>query len=45
MGDVVQALIGLGYSAEEAREVVKDLKTEGKDAGKLVKEALRRLGK
>ncbi len=45
LGDVVQALIGLGYSAEEAREVVKDLKTEGKDAGKLVKEALRRLGK
>lgn len=45
LGDVVQALIGLGYSADEAREVVKDLKTDGKDAGKLVKEALRRLGK
>ncbi|MEK7065232.1 MAG: RuvA C-terminal domain-containing protein, partial [Patescibacteria group bacterium] len=45
LGDVVQALIGLGYSAEEARETVKDLKTEGKDAGKLVKEALRKLGK
>jgi len=45
LGDVVQALIGLGYSAEEAREVIKDLKTEGKDAGKLVKEALRKLGK
>lgn len=45
LGDVVQALTGLGYSAEEAREVVKDLKTDGKDAGKLVKEALRKLGK
>ncbi len=45
LGDVVQALTGLGYSAEEARETVKDLKTEGKDAGRLVKEALRRLGK
>ena len=45
LGDVVQALIGLGYSAEEVRETVKDLKTECKDAGKLVKEALRKLGK
>lgn len=45
LGEVVQALIGLGYSAEEARGVVKDLKSDGKDAGKLVKEALRKLGK
>jgi Holliday junction DNA helicase RuvA len=45
LGDVVGALVGLGYSREEAREAVKELDSAGKDSGKLLKEALKRLGK
>ncbi|OGH71731.1 MAG: Holliday junction DNA helicase RuvA [Candidatus Magasanikbacteria bacterium RIFCSPLOWO2_01_FULL_43_20b] len=45
LGEVIDGLVSLGYSREEAREAVKGLSVDGKDAGKLVKEALRRLGK
>ena len=45
LGEVIDGLVSLGYSREEAREAVMDLPVEGKDAGKLVKEALRRLGR
>jgi len=45
LGDVVSALIGLGYSREEAREAVKGIEVDGKSSGKLLKEALKRMGK
>ena len=45
LGEVIDGLVSLGYSREEAREAVRDLSVDGKDTGKLVKEALRRLGK
>jgi Holliday junction DNA helicase RuvA len=45
LGDVVEALSGLGYSKEEAREAVKSLKTEDKTSEQLMREALKSLGK
>ncbi|MBI4993325.1 MAG: Holliday junction branch migration protein RuvA [Candidatus Magasanikbacteria bacterium] len=45
LGEVIDGLVSLGYSREEAREAVRYLSVEGKDTGKLVKEALRRLGR
>jgi holliday junction DNA helicase RuvA len=45
LGDVVDALVSLGYSKEEARLVVKSLDAEGKTSEQLVKEALRSVGK
>lgn len=40
LGDVVEALMTLGYSAEQAREVAKVLKPEGKTSEQLLREAL-----
>ncbi|MBI4427045.1 MAG: Holliday junction branch migration protein RuvA [Candidatus Magasanikbacteria bacterium] len=45
LGEAIDGLVSLGYSREEAREAVRDLPVESKDTGKLVKEALRKLGK
>ena len=45
LGDVAEALFGLGYSKEEAREAVKNLKTDDKTSEQLMKEALKSLGK
>lgn len=45
LGEVMDGLVSLGYSREEAREAVRDLPADEKDAGRLVKEALKRLGK
>ena len=42
MADVREALTGLGYSTDEAREAVRDL-DEGDDSASLLREALRRL--
>jgi holliday junction DNA helicase RuvA len=42
MADVREALTGLGYSAEEVREAVRDL-ADGDDSAALLREALRRL--
>lgn len=43
LGEVIDALVSLGYSKEEARAVVKDLDTDGKTSEKLLKEALKRI--
>ena len=45
-GDVIEALMGLGYRAEEARQAVKQigLKPEGADMGERVAAALKLLG-
>jgi Holliday junction DNA helicase RuvA len=40
LGDVVDGLIALGYSASEARDVAKGLKVEGKTSEELLKQAL-----
>ncbi len=40
IGEVIDALIGLGYSIIEAREVVKKLDTKGKTSEQLLKAAL-----
>ena len=45
LGDVIDALVSLGYSKEEARLVVKSLDSEGKTSEQLVKEALKSVGK
>ena len=45
LSEVIDGLVGLGYSRDEAREAVKELDSAGKDSGKLLKEALKRLGK
>src|SRR3989338_301242 len=44
LGDVVEALVEMGYSLNQAREAVKGLKAEG-DASKILKEALKALNK
>lgn len=43
VGDVVEALIAMGYSANSARETVKKLDTKGKTSEQLLKEALRKV--
>ncbi len=43
VGDVIDGLIALGYSAGEAREVVKNLDSKGKTSEQLLKEALQRI--
>jgi Holliday junction DNA helicase RuvA len=43
LSEVIDALVSLGYSKEEARLVVKDLDGEGKTSEKLLKEALKRV--
>lgn len=43
LGDVVKALLGLGYSASEARAAVKGLDAAGKGSEQLLKEALREM--
>ncbi len=40
VADVIDALVGLGYSALEARDVLKQLDTVGKTSEQLLKEAL-----
>lgn len=44
VGDVREALAGLGYSAEEIREALGALTVDGKDAATLLREALGVLG-
>ncbi|MDP1709823.1 MAG: Holliday junction branch migration protein RuvA, partial [Candidatus Komeilibacteria bacterium] len=43
LGDVVGGLMSLGYTAAEAREVVKNLDATGKSSEQLLKEALQRI--
>lgn len=43
LGDVVDGLIALGYSTQEAREAVKKLDANGKTSEQLLKEALQRI--
>lgn len=43
VGDVVEALITMGYSANSAREAVKKLDIKGKTSEQLLKEALRKV--
>jgi len=43
LGEVVEALVGMGYSREEARVAVKDLSPKDKDVSTLLKKALRLL--
>jgi len=45
LGEVVDALVSLGYSKDEARQVIKSLKGEGKTSENLLREALRLLSK
>lgn len=44
LGDVVEALVEMGYSLNQARDAVKAIKTDG-DASKILKEALKVLNK
>jgi len=41
--DVVDGLVAMGYSQDEARAVVRELDADGKKAEELLKEALRRM--
>lgn len=41
LGDVIDALVSLGYSAPQAREVVKHLEPAGKTSEQLLREALK----
>ena len=43
LGDVVEGLVALGYSANDAREAVKKLNVVGKTSEQLLKEALQRV--
>lgn len=45
LGDVIDGLISLGYSKEDARLVAKNLDTEGKTSEQLLREALKSAGK
>ncbi len=45
LGEVMDALVSLGYSKDEAREAVKNLDSEGKNSEELIRQALRILGK
>lgn len=42
LGDVVEALLGLGYSRDEARAMVKGISAEGKATEDLLREALQK---
>jgi len=44
LGEVIGGLVSMGYSKEEVRDVVSKLECEGKNTGKLLKEALKLLG-
>lgn len=43
LGEVVDALVSLGYSREEARDLIKDLDSKDKTSEALLREALKRL--
>lgn len=43
LGEVVDALVSLGYSREEARDLIKDLDSKDKTSEELLREALKRL--
>ncbi len=43
VGDVIDGLIALGYSASEARDAVKNLDSKAKTSEQLLKEALQRI--
>ena len=45
LGEVVDALVSLGYSKDEARDVVKTLENEGKSSEELLKQAFKLLSK
>lgn len=45
LGEVVDALIGLGYSKDEARQVIKSLSGENKKSEDLLREALKLLSR
>ncbi len=45
LGEVIDALVSLGYSKEEARDTVRSLDGEGKSSEELIRQALRILGK
>ena len=44
VGDVREALAGLGYSPDEVREAMRDVTVDGKDAASLLRDALKVLG-
>ena len=44
VGDVREALAGLGYSPDEVREAMRDVTVDGKDAALLLRDALKVLG-
>ena len=44
VGDVREALAGLGYGPEEIRDVLRELPTDGADAPDLLRDALKSLG-
>lgn len=41
LGDVVEGLVALGYSAQQAREAIKKLDADGKNSEQLMREALK----
>jgi len=43
LGDVVDGLVAMGYSAAEARQAAQSLSTVGKDSGQLLREALAKM--
>lgn len=43
--DAIEALVGMGYSATEARDALRLVSTDVKDVGQRIKEALKNLGK
>jgi len=43
LGDVIEGLVALGYSASDAREAVKKLNTDGKTSEQILREALQRV--
>jgi len=43
LGEVVDALVSLGYSREEARDLIKDLDSKDKTSEQLLREALKRM--
>ena len=43
LGDVIEGLTALGYSAAEAREAIKNLDTKNKTSEQILKEALQRV--
>lgn len=45
LGEVIDALVSLGYTKEDAREVVKNLNSEGKSSEELLKQAFKLLSK